>query len=142
MYTWNLFQIVARGIRGIAVSADNVLDPADVQLCLIPIGSREWLSRLYRWKRTVRPTLQTFWSVSVMDSDIQCRVETRARFHVTFDDFGCCVPFVLLWGASSGFGLPLPPGGVHWTLIPGSKRRRAMALETTTQTVEHLLHER
>ncbi len=145
VYTWNPFPDSEPGaFRGIAVSADNVLGPATCSSAYSYrfVGNAEPLATDGGGR--CDPTSANVWSVSVEDSDIQCRVEnTGQSFSVTFDDFVLCVPLSCYGEPHPAVGLPLPQAGCIGALISTLKATESDgAFETTTQTVEHLLYEK
>ena len=145
VYTWNPFPDSEPGaFRGIAESADNVLGPATctAEYSYRFVGDAEPPAAAPEGQ--CDPTSANVWSVSVEDSDIQCRVEdTGQSFSVTFDDFVLCVPLSCYGEPHPAVGLPLPQAGCIGTLIATLKAtEKDSAFETTTETVEQLSYEK
>ena len=141
VYTWNPFPDSEPGaFRGIAESADNVLGPATCTSAYSYrfIGNAEPPAAAP--EGVCDPASANVWSVSVEDSDIQCRLDnTGQRFSLTFDDFVLCVPFSCYGAHDPAIGFaPVQAGCVGALIATFTATEQNSAFETTTQTVEQV----
>ena len=141
VYTWNPFPDSEPGaFRGIAESADNVLGPATCtsEYSYRFVGDAEPPAAAP--EGLCDPTSANVWSVSVEDSDIQCRMEnTGQRFSLTFDDFVLCVPLSCYGEHDPAIGFsPVQAGCVGAVIATFTATEQNGAFETTTHTVERV----